>query len=223
LPEPGESLPAHVGEVRHHADGRDHGRGGRRLGPIDAAGEVDGFGQRTDGIDAHVGDERRLGGVFRGHDRRAQASGARGEHHREDTRDRPHRTVERELADEEQVGQRCRGECAVGREQSHRGGQVVRGAHLPQAGGRHAHGDSTVPFERVAAVAQRRPDATLALLDRGVSEAQHRELGKAGRGVGFDADEMGLDPHYRRGQGCGEHDSPFRRKEGESLRPAPRA
>ena len=217
---PGESLTAHVGEVRHHADGRDQGRGRGRLRPIGASGEVDRFGQRADRIDPNAGDERRLGGVFRRHDRRAQAAGARGEHHRKDARDRPHRAVERELADEEQVGQRRRGERAVGREQAHRGGQVVRRAHLAQAGGRHAHGDSTVPFEGVAAVAQRRADATLALLDRGVGEAQHRELGEAGRGVGFDADEMGFDPHHRRGQGCGEHDSPFRRQEGESLRPA---
>ena len=71
--------------------------------------------------------------------------------------------------------------------------------------GRQAHRDAPVPLERVAAVAQRGPDAAFALLDRGVGQAQDGELREARRGVGLDADQVGFDADDGGGERGGEH------------------
>jgi len=195
-----EDLAAHVGQVGQRSLRAQDGQRCGRIGPVGAAGQAYGVGKRADGIDAQPRDERGLGRVLGRDDRGRQAPCPGREHHRQDAGDRPDGPVERQLPHEEHVGQRRRAERTVGREQADRRGEVVGRAHLPKARGRHAHRDAAVPLERVAAVAQGGTDASLAFLDRGVGEAQHRELGESGCGVGFDADEVGVDTHHRRGQ-----------------------
>ncbi len=163
--------------------------------------------QRGGGVHGKAGREGRLPVVRRGDDGRAQAVATRQQQGGQDTGDRAQAAVEGDLAHEQHVGQVRQGEGPVGGQEPDGRGEVEGRAVLAQARGGEIHGDAAVPLEGDPAVAQGRADAGLALPHGGIGKAHHGEAGKAGRGVGLDADEMGLDAENGGGDRRGEHAS----------------
>jgi hypothetical protein len=155
-------------------------------------------------MDLQVRQEPGLVLVFEGHDRRADPGPPRGQHHRQHADDRTQRTVERELAGEQDGGQRPRRDDAVRGEQANGRGQIEAGPDLAQPGRSQVDRDAPIPLERVPAVAERGAHAALAFAHRGIGQAEHRETGKARGRVDLDAHQMCVDAEHGRRQGSGE-------------------
>ena len=201
----GDRLPADVGHVGQRAARDPRRRASGRRRPRRRPRQPERLRQGHRGMDVDAVHDRGLGGVRGRHHRRPQALPPRHQHHRQHARHRPQRPVERELAHEQHVGQAPGIHGAVRGQEADGGGKVVGRPHLAQAGGGHADRDAAVPLELVTAVAQGGPDASLALLDRGVGEAEHRELRKPGGSVRLHPHEVGLDPEHGRRQRRRQH------------------
>jgi hypothetical protein len=207
-------LAAQVGEVR--AGGRRRQRQGQRLGPLGPPlprrqrGEL---GEAVERQHLDLAGQRRLPPVGGGdHDRLGAHLACRlGD--RQHPGHRPHRPVERQLADHRQLRQRLPLELPGGDQQGDGDRQVEARAGLAEAGRRQVDDDPS-QRELEAAVGERRPHPLARLPDRRVGQADQGEGGQA-------AVDVDLDPHRPRGDAV-ERERPRRGEHGgDALRSRP--
>jgi len=136
--------------------------------------------------------------------RPVQAGRLGGQGHRQRAPDRPDLAVQAELAEHHPALQRFDGELPRRAEDAQRDRQVERRAFLAYVGRREVHGDAG-ERERVPGVLDRRVDALAALLHGPVRQPHGGEAGQAAGDIGFDIDQLGVDPEHRGGRDAGEH------------------
>lgn len=173
---------------------------GEELAPIAAhrgqllfsPNELKSLAQILHAVDVDAGDHGGFARVRRWHDHRAFAAAPRFERDRKHTFDRAHPAVERELADEAEIGEQilldflCRGDHAE------RDRQVEARSFLFDVGRREV--DRRAPARPiVAAITDRGRDAILALFHRSVGQTNDDDLRISARGVDLDFDLVGID------------------------------
>jgi putative endonuclease len=149
-------------------------------------------------------DHRRLGAARGGDDDRADpgAGGALG--HRQGAGHGADRAVQRQLARERHVGERCRPQLLCCGEDGGGDREVEPGTRLAQVCGGQVGGDPLLR-ELEARVRERRAHPLARLADRGVRQADERERRQALADVDLDPDLARLDPEQGEGAGDGEH------------------
>ena len=202
----GQRLSPHVGQV-----GRRRVRGRRPRNLHDPSRSPS--GQHGDGLverghrqDGETGDDRRLARVGVRQHQAVDAVPARLRRDGEDAAHRPHRAVERELADGDHPLQPLAGNETGRREHADGDRQVERRPHLAHV--RRREVDRYPPRRKLeAGVADGALDAVAALADARVGQADEGDRRQpAVRYVDLDPDGMRLDAEQGRGPHDGQHD-----------------
>ena len=217
-----EQLTAHVGEIGHCAGrrGRKGGRGSmgrrgcnRRTGGTSrerrtkgggVVQRADGFDERRHGHDVDAFDNRGFGGVGCRQQQPGETIAARGDGDGQHAARRLNRSVERQLAEQNEVGDVASLDDAARREDAERDRQVERRARLSHVGRRQIDDDS-VRRKVEPRVPDRRLHAVAALTHARVGQPDHRERRKTERHVDFDVHGTGVETEQRRRSETGQH------------------
>ncbi len=164
----------------------------------------DGFSQGVDRQHLEAGHEAGLGGVGGGQQQLAIAIAPGAGRNRQHATCRVHRTVERELADDERVARRPARHDPAGRQHAEGNREVERRAGLSHVGGCEIHGDAFL-WELEPRVADRGLHAIAALADGRVRQSDHHQRRQSEAQVDFDGNGDGLDAVQCRRLDRGQH------------------
>ena len=217
----GHALPDDVGEVgfgigvRRRAMGRPEGRhygscrrAGRRpalvLQASPAIQRLHSLDERIDRQHLQTLDDGRLRCIRARQQNRHLALAPRGDRHRQHAANRLNRSVERQLAEQDDAVDQARLDNAARRKHAKRDREVVGRPGLANVGRRQVDGDA-MPRKLESRIADGRPNAIPAFADAGVRKTDHRENGKPEGDVDLDDDGQRLDAEDRRASKAGEH------------------
>ena len=199
-----QKLAANVREIRHVSRSRCAGRGQHGLTRpriVERAHRID---QRRHRKHGEAADNRRLTGIRRRQQDAREPFAPRRRRDRQDTARGVDRPVQRELAQQHEIGDVAALDDALRGEDAERDRQVERRASFPHIGRRQVDRDP-VGGELEPGIPDRALDAVAALADAGVGQADHRERRQTERHVHFDVHRAGVDAKERRGPKAREH------------------
>ena len=153
-----QELAAHIGEIGRAARRCTQrrwatGRAARAAGIVQ---RLDRVGERRDGVDVQARHDRGFAGVRRREQNRREAFALRRRGDRQHAARRMDRPVERQLAEQDAVGDFAPLDDALRREDAERDRQIERGAGLPHVGRRQIHRDAVGVGTRIRNCGSRR-------------------------------------------------------------------
>src|SRR4051812_45402915 len=175
------------------------GRIGRRVGAETCriVQRPDGVGQRRHPDDLEPGDDRRFAGVSRRQQQSGQAVAPRRHRDGQHAARHVYRSVERQLAEQHEVGDQPPFDDPGRGEDAQRDRQVERRSRLAHVGGGQVDGDP-VRRKLEPGVADRAAHAIAALADAGVRQTDHGERRKAEADVDLHMHRARVDTEHRR-------------------------
>ena len=204
---PREQLSADVGEIGDCRGPRRRRVDRRRRQTRRIVEGAHGLGERRDRKDVQPRDDRRFAGVGCRQQHAGEAVAPGGDRDRQDPARGVDRSVERQLAEQHEIGDMTPLDDALGGEDAEGDRQVERRAGFAHVGRRQVDGDAVLG-KLEARIADGAAHPVPALAHAGIGQADHREVRQAERHVDFDVDRTGFDAEDGGGPQAGEHGWP---------------